>query len=75
MILARFSLALAEQDVLSTKSDRLPMHRPQTRSTTERQPMKLIEYFESAKGTGVLATSNASGEVDAALYARPHVID
>ena len=33
--------------------------------------MKLTEYFESAKGTGVLATSSASGEVDAALYARP----
>ena len=37
--------------------------------------MKLSEYFESAKGTGVLATSSASGEVDAALYARPHFID
>jgi len=37
--------------------------------------MTLSEYFESAKGTGVLATANASGEVDAALYGRPHVID
>lgn len=34
--------------------------------------MKLSEYFGSAKGTGVLATANAAGEVDAALYARPH---
>jgi hypothetical protein len=37
--------------------------------------MNLAEYFESTKGTGVLATSSASGEVDAALYARPHVMD
>ena len=37
--------------------------------------MTLSEYFESAKGTGVLATANAAGEVDAALYGRPHVID
>lgn len=37
--------------------------------------MALAEYFESAKGMGVLATANASGEVDAALYGRPHVID
>ena len=32
--------------------------------------MDLAEYFESAKGTGVLATSSASGEVDAALVYR-----
>lgn len=37
--------------------------------------MALAEYFESAKGMGVLATANASGEVDAALYSRPHFID
>jgi len=37
--------------------------------------MKLSEYFEAAKGTGVLATADSSGQVDAALYARPHVID
>ena len=37
--------------------------------------MTLSEYFESAKGTGVLATASATGEVDAALYGRPHFID
>jgi hypothetical protein len=34
--------------------------------------MKLSEYFENAKGKGVLATSDISGYVNAALYARPH---
>lgn len=32
------------------------------------------EYFETKRGTGVLATSNAEGVIDAAIYARPHVI-
>jgi len=37
--------------------------------------MKRSEYFEKTKGTGILATANATGEVDAAVYARPHFID
>jgi hypothetical protein len=37
--------------------------------------MNLQEYFETATGVGVLATADSSGKVDAALYARPHVID
>jgi hypothetical protein len=37
--------------------------------------MEISEYFEKNQGTGILATANAAGEVDAALYARPHVID
>jgi hypothetical protein len=37
--------------------------------------MNLTDYFENTKGLGVLATANESGAVDAALYARPHVID
>ena len=37
--------------------------------------MTLCEYFESAKGIGMLATANASGEVDVAIYARPHFLD
>jgi hypothetical protein len=37
--------------------------------------MSLAEYFEQTKGTGVLATANNQGQVDAAIYARPHVID
>ncbi|MCE5328086.1 MAG: pyridoxamine 5'-phosphate oxidase family protein [Planctomycetaceae bacterium] len=37
--------------------------------------MKLSEYFQSSNGTGILATSNSSGQVDVAIYARPHFID
>lgn len=37
--------------------------------------MDLAEYFENAKGTGVLATAGAEGEVDGAIYARPHFLD
>ena len=35
----------------------------------------LREYFEDTKGTGVLATADADGNVDIAIYARPHVAD
>ncbi|MBN1766201.1 MAG: pyridoxamine 5'-phosphate oxidase family protein [Sedimentisphaerales bacterium] len=37
--------------------------------------MDLHEYFENTEGLGILATANDKGEVDVALYARPHVID
>lgn len=37
--------------------------------------MKLSEYFETAKGLGVLSTADASGKVNSAVYARPHFID
>ena len=37
--------------------------------------MKLKDYFESVKGRGVLATADADGKVDAAIYATPHFID
>jgi hypothetical protein len=37
--------------------------------------MNLAEYFEKTSGFGVLATSDKQGRVDAAVYARPHVID
>lgn len=30
-------------------------------------------YFENTEGVGLLATSDKSGNVNAALYARPHV--
>lgn len=36
---------------------------------------KLKEYFESTKGTGVLATADDSGKVDAAIYSRPHFLE
>jgi len=37
--------------------------------------MNLYEYFENTEGTGVLATADSSGNVDVAIYARPHIID
>ena len=37
--------------------------------------MSLGEYFENTKGFGVLATADSAGKVDAAVYARPHIID
>lgn len=37
--------------------------------------MKLADYFQNTAGTGILATANKNGEVDAAIFATPHVID
>lgn len=37
--------------------------------------MRLKDYFENTHGTGVLATADGEGRVDAAIYARPHVLD
>ena len=37
--------------------------------------MDLIDYFNDTKGVGVLATSDADGKVDAAIYARPHFME
>ncbi len=37
--------------------------------------MSLSEYFDNTKGTGVLATADSDGKVDAAIYARPHVME
>lgn len=37
--------------------------------------MDLREYFESTSGVGVLATADGDGKVDAAIYARPHVME
>jgi hypothetical protein len=37
--------------------------------------MNLNEYFSEKKGTGVLATCDAEGNVDLALYSRPYIID
>ncbi len=37
--------------------------------------MNLKEYFEKVKGTGVLSTADDGGNIDAAIYARPHVMD
>ena len=37
--------------------------------------MDLKAYFESSKGHGVLATADASGRVNLAIFARPHVME
>ncbi len=33
------------------------------------------DYFENTSGVGILATSDGQGNVNAALYARPHVME
>ena len=37
--------------------------------------MDLKEYFENTEGSGILATADSDGKVDAALYGRPHFMD
>lgn len=37
--------------------------------------MNLGEYFEQTKGNGILATADADGKVNVALYSRPHFMD
>jgi hypothetical protein len=37
--------------------------------------MDLKNYFENTEGIGVLASADAEGRVDAAIYSRPHVMD
>lgn len=37
--------------------------------------MDLKAYFENVRGRGVLSTADGQGRVDAAIYARPHVMD
>jgi hypothetical protein len=37
--------------------------------------VNLKEYFEKAKGIGVLSTADGKGLVDAAIYAKPHIMD
>jgi hypothetical protein len=42
---------------------------------SEEGNMTLSEYFEKTQGRCVLATADARGMVDLAIYSRPHVID
>jgi len=37
--------------------------------------MDLEKYFEDRKGTGILATADGEGKVDAAVYSRPHFME
>jgi hypothetical protein len=36
---------------------------------------ELKQYFENKKGLGVIATADAEGKVNAAVYSRPHFMD
>jgi hypothetical protein len=36
--------------------------------------MDLKSYFDNTTGTGILSTANGKGIVDAAIYARPHIM-
>jgi len=35
----------------------------------------LKDYFENTKGTGVMATADKEGKVNAAIYSRPHFLE
>jgi len=37
--------------------------------------MNQSDYFENTEGTGILATADSNGNVDVAIYAKPHAID
>jgi len=37
--------------------------------------MDIREYFENAKGLGIIATSDDQGRVDMAVYAKPHIME
>jgi hypothetical protein len=37
--------------------------------------MNISEYFRNKKGAGILATADAEGNVNLAIYTVPHVID
>ena len=37
--------------------------------------MKLTDYFQNISGVGILATANKDGEVNAAIFAAPHITE
>ena len=37
--------------------------------------MQLNEYFERTKGRGIIATADSSGQLTAAIYAKPHFFE
>ena len=37
--------------------------------------MKLSEYFEKTTGRGVIATGDSAGQINVAVYSRPHFIN
>jgi hypothetical protein len=37
--------------------------------------MKLNEYFSDKDGLGIFSSANKNGEVNSAVYAKPHILD
>jgi hypothetical protein len=37
--------------------------------------MELKNYFETTSGTGIFSTADKNGNVDAAIYSRPHFLE
>jgi len=37
--------------------------------------MDLVTYFDTTKGLGVLSTADSEGNVDSAVYVRPHILE
>ena len=37
--------------------------------------MELKEYFENTEGNAILSTADGNGQVDAAIYSRPHFME
>ena len=37
--------------------------------------MNLLHYIENHEGVGILSTASSGGKVNAAVYARPHVLE
>jgi hypothetical protein len=46
-----------------------------TKESRKVHKLDLKQYFETTRGFGVLATADTKGRVDAAVYARPHVME
>jgi hypothetical protein len=53
---------------------RLSLRRTDSKNTRRRE-MNWKDYFEKTSGKGFLATAGRSGEVDIAIYSRPHVME
>ena len=72
--------ALIVVAVVGLHMEKHPNHKTNAygRSPEERtmsKSLKLSEYFEKTQGIGVLATTDASGQVNQAIYSRPHFPD
>lgn len=37
--------------------------------------MKIEDYFDATNGMGILSTADGDGNVNSAVYAKPHIID